>query len=157
VRWVLFEGGAPSGPRGEDWEELASTPKPDDFLGRLFSELGGIEELRLHVTEEWVIPGDERVATGFCGTAQVRYHLVETECLETKAVPYHVVIETYGLPGVEVHWQYCFDYAGQAGHAAFSHVSLKARFESQAAEDRFGRIWQSVFKTVPVWKPADAS
>jgi hypothetical protein len=155
MAWLRLSAGAPPGPRSRDSQELASTPKPDDFLRRLFAELCGIQRLPLHVTEERVIPRDEREARGFRGTPEIGYRLVERECLETSAVPYHVSIETYGLPGMEIRWHYCFDYAGQAGHAAFDHISLTARFEGWDARDQFTRIWRSVFGTEPVWQPAE--
>jgi hypothetical protein len=152
MSWFSLVGGAPRSPARWNWDELTSMPTPTEFFEQLFAVLCGVSELPSHVTERRVIPREERVASGFCGSKEVGYRWVERECLETSAVPYHVVVETYGLPGMELHWHYCFDYAGQAGHAALSHVSLKARFESPDAERRFTQVWRSVFNTVPVWE-----
>jgi hypothetical protein len=154
MTWFLLVDGAPPSPAGWDWEALASMPRPTAFLGQLFAALSGTTELPLHATEERLVPREARVATGFCGTKDVGYRWAERECLETSAVPYHVAVETYGLPGMEVHWHYGFDDAGQAGHAAFRHVSLKARFDDSGAERRFTQVWRKVFKTVPRWEAA---
>jgi hypothetical protein len=154
VTWFFLVDGAPPSPAGWDWDALASMPRPTAFFGQLCAELCGTTALPLHMTEERLVPREERVTTGFCGTKEVGYRWVERECLETSAVPYNVAVETYGLPGMEVHWDYCFDDAGQAGHAAFRHVSLKARFDDSGAERRFTQVWRKVFKTVPLWEAA---
>ena len=154
MTWFSLVDGVPPGPRNSDLDEIASVPGPVDFLKRLFTDLCGTSALPTHITEERVVPRDERVATGFCGTSEVGYRWVETECLETSTIPYRVFVETHGLPGVEVRWHYCLDHAGQAGHAAFRHESLKARFVDTAAERRFGEVWQRVFNTVPRWEAA---
>ena len=151
--WLLLADGAPREPKSWDWDELMSLPRPDDLLRQLFLELCGVRELPLHIAEQRVVPGEERIATGFCGTSEIGYRLVERECLETSIVPYDVLIETSGLPGMQVRWHYCLEYAGQAGHAAFRHLSLNAQFDNVEAEGRFTRIWQNVFKTIPVWEP----
>ncbi len=153
MRWFLLVDGAPPGP---DWDEaasgLAKGPNLTNFFGQLFADLCGTVELPLHITEERRVPREERVATGFCGTNEVGYRWVESECLEWSDAPYDVVVGTYGLPGMEVHWHYCLYKAGQAGYCVFRHQFLKARFDDSEAERRFTQVWRRVFKTVPIWE-----
>jgi hypothetical protein len=155
--WFLLVDGAPPSPKGRDLVELCSMPRPADFFAQLFATLCATTALPAHIIEEQTVPREERVATGFCGTAEVGYRFVESECLATTVVPFDIMVETYGLPGMQVRWHYCFDYAGQAGHAAFRHIELQARFDDPAAESAFADVWLSVFQTVLLWAAAPES
>jgi len=113
-----------SQPCGWDWEALASMPRPTAFLGHYSRNCLGQRSCRCTRRRSAWFRVKKGVATGFCGTKEVGYRWVERECLETSAVPYHVAVETYGCRDGGA-LAYCFDDAGQAGHAAFRHVSLR--------------------------------
>jgi hypothetical protein len=151
MTWLILTQGAPDEPGLWKADQLASYPTPQHFFQALFMDCCGMDVRSGEVMEETT---DTRTTRGYRGDETMGYRWVEEASLETSSLPRYVEAQTYGVPGLTIHWSFSWAYVGQAGHAAFRHHALKARFEHDEARTRFETVWRQLFKKDPVFQPA---
>ncbi len=149
--WVVLAGGFVREPEHGNWDELTSLPGPRRLLEALFSELAGVDVSPHKSDGQDVAAADEGVAVRHftCGTDAVGYRQTETVVLESTSFPISVAVQTFGLPGLEVVWDFNLTYQGQFGHSGFEHRHLLARFENVGAKAQFQQIWLKTFGSIP--------
>lgn len=145
--------GLPDEPDASDWDAVCSIPGPGSFFAKLFASLA---DASVHkstaVIESSTQDDDWEISKGFCGQKDVGLRFQELRCLETSDVDMRCVWETYGLPGVQVRWEFFLEKAGQLGFAAFRHKTLQVNFRDDTAQAAFVEIWQEVFNRTPVFR-----
>src|SRR5688572_18617437 len=140
TRYVRVDG-AP------DKIEYSAEPAPPEKLYEvLFRELCQINSRKTTITREVSEPREGRIARGFFGT-----ELAGIRWLESHATiaPLDVTHVSYGLPNMELYWQYQWHSGGHAP-STYTHSRLEVAFEDNLAVDRFTRIWQQVFGQAPI-------
>jgi len=150
---MTLVGGLVREPEHGNWDELTSLPGPPRFLRALFSELCGVDvsddksdTAHNHSEEDGVAEYQF-----ICGTDEIGYEQKETVVLESSDFPISVEIRTFGLPEIEVVWDFDLTYQGQLGHCGFRHRHLLARFDSAQAKVRFENVWTETFGNAPVF------
>ena len=97
-----------------------------------------------------------RTQTGWRGGPALGAQIIVLTCTETTDLPVYCTWETYGLPGMQIEWQYALKYAGQLGHVAFRHIQLQCMFESPSDQERFSAIWRRVIGKEPQFEDVAA-
>jgi hypothetical protein len=154
---LILTDGFPREPDAGDWQQLTSMPGPRSLLEALFVEFSGVSLNDMPQTEDadgGKIDGDWQTRTIVLSKNGVGMRQEELKCIETSALPLRESVTTFGLPGLEVHWEYHLDLAGQLGHCAFGHDRLTARFDDDDVKQRFENIWKRIFDKTPVFQPS---
>ncbi len=149
---LVLIGGFPREPENGTWEELSSLPGPRSLLEALFVEFCGISLNDMPQTEDEgsrTIADDWQTRVITLGSASAGIRQVERKCIRTTALPVSESVETFGLPGLDLHWEYDLEFSGQFGHTAFRHDRLTARFATVEARQHFEAVWERVFGTKP--------
>ena len=150
--------GLPDEPDAYDEDAICVKPGPGSFFDMLFASLANTSIDRSSpIIESTTHDDDWEASKGFCGQENIGLRFEELRSRETSAIDMRCVWETYGLPGVQVRWEFFLSKAGQLGFAAFRHQNLRVNFRDHAAQARFVEIWQKVFSTTPVFQQATAS
>lgn len=152
--WLRLVHGIPKEPSSSDWEALTSLPTANHFFEALFMACCGVDVRKTTITNKTEDAFYVRRVYGFQGTEDIGVRWVEIDDRESSIIPLYVETETYGLPGMTLHWSYSWSYAGQAGHAAFRHRSLLAQFEPGNAFEQFRSVWRQIFGVEPLFQPA---
>ena len=152
--WLELVEGLPDEPSRSDLNELASLPTPHDFFERALLDLCGVDARKGAQTGRMEKPPFGRRVYGFQGTQEIGVRWIEEQDRESSLIPLYAKSRTYGLPGMIIYWEYRWEYASQAGHAAFRHGTLAAHFETSEAEKRFVALWRIVFGKTPLFRPA---
>jgi hypothetical protein len=144
----------PDEPDTFDMNALCSVAGPGSFFDGLFaSVIDAAVDRSSPVIESVTRDVDWEITKGFCGGADVGLRFQEFRHRETSSVDMRLAWETYGLPGVQVRWEFYLEKAGQLGFAAFRHKTLQVNFRDDAAQARFVEIWERVFNRKPVFRP----
>lgn len=152
--WLSVESGLPDEPDSSDWEAICSTPGPSTFLERLFQSAAGVGLSKGDARTESVDTVDEKeVSKGRCGGEKSGYLFTETRSRESSMFDMRLSWETYGLPGMEIRWEFSLEKAGQLGYCAFRNGTLQVRFDGGKARERFEAVWREVFGRAPVLGP----
>lgn len=154
AQWQELVGGFADEPKASSMDELCSLPHPHDFFERAFLDLCDVDVRKGGKMKKEEIPPFGRRTWGFQGSEEIGLRWVEEQDRESSLVPLRAKSISYGLPGMTIYWEYRWDYASQAGHAAFRHTCLKALFESPETQRRFVALWRIIFKKTPVFRPA---
>jgi hypothetical protein len=134
--WLTISGGMLEGTR-----EGTGHAFPYAVLDALLAEHGLAARSTVDQTEE--TPREERVVRGHVGTEAAGYRWIEATCLETSAIPVRAEIVAYGLPDLDLEWRFVLEKDGQLGFSDFRDRTLRVRFRSAAAEERFERAWRA--------------
>ncbi len=150
---LVLSGGFPDEPETTSWQEVSTLPGPRGFLDALFVEFCGTGLNDMPRTEDAsAVQGDWQIRKITLGMNGKGICQVERKCLQTTALPLDETIDTFGLPGLDLHWEYHLDFAGQFGHTAFRHDRLTAQFHSTSARQKFDDTWHRVFGAPPVFQ-----
>lgn len=143
IPWFEVVAGLPDEP--DDLDEVAKFPGPTRFLNALFEALLGRTLGPAVVEREDEVPREVRTAEGRCGDERAGLRFAERTCLETSSIPMHCVWESYGLPGVELRWEFALDKVNVAGFCGFRNRTLRVRFPDEPARRVFEQVWEKVF------------
>jgi hypothetical protein len=145
--------GLPDEPDISDVGAACTVPGPASFFDRLFASLGHAGVNRSSPVIESSTRDDEwEINKGFCGRKDVGIRFAEVRYRETSAVGLRCFRETYGLPGIQVRWEFFLEKAGQLGFATFRHNSLQVSFRDSTAQALFVETWEQVFDRRPVFR-----
>lgn len=145
--------GLPNEPDADDENTVCGLPGPGSFFDMLFASLANSSVDRSAPIIENLTHDDYwEITKGFCGQEDIGLRFEELRSRETSAIDMRCVWETYGLPGLQVRWEFFLRKAGQFGFAAFRHKTLRVNFRDHAAQALFVEIWQKVFSTTPVFQ-----
>lgn len=151
-RKLTVAEGLPDEPDPSDVDALCAVPGPGSFFERLFGTLAGVSVHKsTAVIESSTKDDDWAISKGYCGKKDVGLRFQELRCLETSDVAMRCTWETYGLPGIQVRWEFFLEKAGQLGFAAFRHKTLHVDFQDERDRAAFADIWQQVFNRAPVF------
>ena len=149
---LVLCGGFPREPDAGSWEEVSSLPGPRSLLEALFLDLCGNSLNDMPQTEDDAsgsIDGDWQTRAITVARNGTGFHQIERKCIGTSAHPLREIVDTFGLPGLELHWEYHLALAGQLGHTAFRHDRLTVQFASSEARQTFEEIWRRIFAITP--------
>jgi hypothetical protein len=150
---LTVAAGLPDEPDTSDMDALCGVPGPGSFFDRLFASLADASVDRSNpVIESLTQDDDWEITKGFCGRKDVGLRFEELRHRETSYMNMKLVWETYGLPGVQVRWEFYLKKAGQLGFAAFRHKTLQVSFRDDTAQALFVEIWEQVFNRTPVFR-----
>lgn len=150
---LTVAAGLPDEPDTSDMDALCGVPGPGSFFDRLFTSLADASIDRSNpVIESSTRDDDCEITKGFCGRKDVGLSFAELRNRETSSENMRLAWETYGLPGVQVCWEFYLEKAGQLGFAAFRHGTLQVSFRDDSAQALFVEIWEQVFNRTPVFR-----
>ena len=152
-RILTVAEGLPDEPDASDADAICTVPGPRTFFDRLFASLAepGVDRSNL-VIESSTRDDEWEITKGYRGRRDVGLRFSEVRCTETSSVNMRCFWETYGLPGVQVRWEFFLEKAGQLGFAAFHHQTLEVNFRDDTAQALFVEIWEQVFNRTPVFR-----
>jgi hypothetical protein len=152
-QWLTVIAGLPDEPDTSDVDALCGGRGPGSFFDRLFASLADARVDRSNpVIESSTQDDDWEHTKGFCGRKDIGLRFEELRHRETSSVNMRLAWETYGLPGVQVRWEFDLEKAGQLGFAAFRHKTLQVSFRDDTAQALFVEIWEQVFNRTPVFR-----
>lgn len=139
------------------WNDLQEIPDPFNFnfFRVLCWEMSGIQLCSITIVENRIERSEEQLLYGFQGNDEIGVGTTEHRSLFSSMFPVEIWQETYGLPGIEVFWEYKWASAGQAGHSIFQHKQLLVQFATPDAQAHFERNWYESFGEIPHFQPTD--
>ena len=143
--WRSLQTGLPEGP-------TRGASGPDRFLRALLVD-HDVDPGRSFVTDEEEEEREQRITRGFVGTETAGYAWEEEVCTYSSIFPNRWRLRTYGLPEIELAWDYTFEKNGQEGYNDFRNGTLRVRFSEPSGEARFLGVWEQVFGARPVLAP----
>lgn len=153
-QWLLT-GGFPPEPDAGSWDEIASMPGPLSLLEAIFLAYANVSVNDMPKREDETaaaLEGDWQTRACTWQKDGAGYRLTERKCIETTAIQPDILLETFGLSGLQIHWRYSLAHSGQLGHVAFRHGQLTARFDGPEIKSGFETIWTRVYDTAPVFE-----
>lgn len=151
--WLELKGGAPDEP--DSLEELGA-PGAWTFLTRLYQEVSQVDVERVLESRETGDPKEMLVTEARLGTPEVGCRFERRVPMESSMFPVQCRCESYGLPGIQLSWEYHREQVNVAGRVGFRQGTLRVRFESDRDRARFERIWSEVFSRRPVLARVEA-
>jgi hypothetical protein len=151
-RVLTVAEGLPDEPDAFDVDAVCTVPGPGTLFDRLFASLANPVDRFNPVVESSTRDDEWEITKGYCGGKDVGLRFSEVRCTETSSVDLRCLWETYGLPGVQVRWEFFLEKAGQLGFAAFHHQTLEVSFRDATAQALFVEIWEQVFNRTPVFR-----
>lgn len=151
-RVLTVAEGLPDEPDASDADAICTVPGPGTFFDKLFASLTDGVDTSTPVIESSTREDEWEMTKGYCGRRDVGLRFSEVRCTETSSVNLRCLWETYGLPGVQVRWEFSLEKAGQLGFAAFRHQTLEVSFRDDTAQALFVEIWKRVFDRTPVFR-----
>lgn len=149
---LTVEHGLPDEPDSSDADAACSVPGPASFFEGLFGALAGVSVHKsTAVVESSTKDDDWETTKGYCGRKDVGLRFEELRCLETSDVAMRCAWETYGLPGIQVRWEFFLEKVGQLGFAAFRNKNLQVDIQDERGRAAFVVTWQRVFDRAPVF------
>ncbi len=150
--WLELVSGHPREP--DDLDGVASSPGPAAFFDTLFAELVGRPLGPAVIEHEEEVSGAERTVRGRRGDEAAGIRFTEWTCLETSAIPMRCTWQSYGLPGIEVCWEFSLESVNVAGPCGFRHGRLRVGCSDAAARWTVEEVWALVFHEPPGFRPA---
>jgi len=111
----------------------------------LFRELAQVDISPLTITYQYGTPREGQVGHGYFGTEHIGVRWTEGYSTMT---PMYVADVSYGLPKLQIYWQYQWHSGGHAP-STYHHSQLEVEFGHEQVADRFIQIWQQVFGQAP--------
>ncbi len=139
----------------DEWESIASSPRPLALFRALLREIGNIASSEPQSTVEEDTP-ERRIEATWYGDEEVGLKVTERGL--PKAIPFPKVsttMETQGLPGTIVKWNSERRYLEGRG-CVERDDDITCEFETRADYERFLEIWRKTMGGEPVLLPGDA-
>jgi hypothetical protein len=127
-------------------QETFGNDPPGKLYKVLFHELCRIDITSMTITYLYGEPREGQIGHGYFGTehAGIRW----TEGYST-VTPMYVSHVSYGLPEIQLYWEYQWHRGGHAP-STFDHTQLEIALGNERMAEHFTRIWLQVFGQAPI-------
>jgi hypothetical protein len=142
IQWLGLVEGVPAMPQN------AAAPDAETFLRALFLRVCQIDVGQCNPGME-TQDDTHRTVQGHCGRQETGFRWTRTTQMEDSTTD-HMLIDTYGLPGIELRWSYLLYKSGY--DYRFSHLRLQVAFINDLVQAQFNQCWLDTFALPPIFQ-----